>query len=250
VSERNDTALQLPPSAERSAGKAQRLRLRFARGEEASRVGHLDLARIWERACVRAGLALSYSGANRKQPRITLAAGLPVGVTSDGELIDVVLARRVVPGDVARLVQPLLPAGMTVTETREVGIGLPSLPASVRWADYEVDVPVGENGRDVATAIERLLASSSVPWRDTRGERERHYDLRPLVQSIEPGTRAAGLLRLRMRLRAGGSSGVGRPDQVLKALGLPGAARIHRLRLVLSEPSPAREAWRRRGRYL
>jgi hypothetical protein len=52
-----------------------------------------------------------------------------------------------------------------------------------------------------------------------------------------------------MRLR-NDENGVGRPDQVVKALDLGEATRVHRLRLIISETSPARDAWRRRGRYV
>ena len=226
--------------------KAQRLRVRFARGREAAEIGHLDVARCWERALREAGIAVSYSQGNRPQPRITVAAGLPVGVTSEGELLDVVLAERSDPAQLVERVQPHLPPGLAAREAREVGMGLPSITAAVRWADYEVDVPAGE--RDAACAVESFLAAATFHWVDTRGEKTREYDLRALVQELRVAGAGDGAVRLAMRLRCD-AGGVGRPDQVVKALGLPQAARIHRARLVLAEASPAREAWRRRGRY-
>jgi radical SAM-linked protein len=239
--------------------KAQRLRVRFARGLEAGEIGHLDLARCWERAFCAAGLRVSQSQGNRKQARITIAAGLPVGVTSEGELLDVVLAQRTEAAGVAERVQPHLPPGLTVLDVREVGLGLPSLPSAVRWADYEVDVRddggprakgqgPGRTPDYLAAAIETFLARESLPWTDTRGEKTRHYDLRALVQDVRVESRGEGA-RLTMRLRCD-AGGAGRPDQVVKALGLPEASRIHRTRLVVADASPAREAWRRRGRYL
>ena len=235
-----------PPA---SSEKAQRVRLRFSRGAEAAEIGHLDLARCWERALREAGIAVSYSQGKSRQPRITVAAGLAAGVTSDGELLDAVLAEFADPATLLERVQPHLPPGIALREVREVGMGLPSLPSAVRWADYEVDVPLARDVTDATQAVSLFMATSSFPWVDTRGEKTRDYDLRPLVQElrVEPG--AEGSARLRMRLRCD-ASGVGRPDQVVKALGLPEAARIHRLRLVLAETSPAREAWRRRGRYV
>jgi len=226
--------------------KAQRLRVRFARGREAAEIGHLDLARCWERAFREAGVAVSFSQGNRPQPRITIAAGLPMGVTSEGELLDVIVAQRTDPAQLSERVGPHLPPGLSLCEVREVGMGLPSITAAVRWADYEVDVPAGE--RDVAAAIEPFLAAGTFRWVDTRGEKTREYDLRALVQELRVAGAGDGIVRLAMRLRCD-AGGVGRPDQVLKALGLPPAARIHRTRLVLAEASPAREAWRRRGRY-
>lgn len=237
-----------PNGALRRSEKAQRLRLRFARGAEAAEIGHLDLARVWERALVDAGIAISYSQGNRPHPRITLAAGLPAGVTSDGELLDIVLAEHMTPAALIERVRAHLPPGLTPIEAREVGMGLPSLPSSLRLADYEVDVPVGDNGLDVAGAVDAFLAAEILPWEDTRGEKIRRYDLRALVLELRIEGRSDGVLRLSMRLRCD-AAGAGRPDQVVKALGLPEASRVHRKRLVLSDVSPARDAWRRRGRF-
>jgi hypothetical protein len=76
----------------------------------------------------------------------------------------------------------------------------------------------------------------------------RRYDIRALVDDMR-ATLCGDAVHISMRLRCD-AAGVGRPDQVVKALGLPEPARVHRTRVVLDEPSPAREAWRRRGRFL
>ena len=234
-----------PAEAPRSE-KAQRVRLRFARGPEALSIGQLDLARAWERAFREAGLPVSHSQGNRQQARITIGAGLAAGVTSDGELLDVVLAEHVRPGDLVERVAPHLPPGLSARGAWEVGLGLPSLPAALRWADYEVDVTA--DAAHARAAIESFLAQDELPWEDTRGEKVRRYDLRPLVLELRV-EQCGDATRLRMRLRCD-QQGVGRPDQVVKALGLPEALRIHRARLVLADVSPAHDAWRRRGRYV
>jgi len=46
------------------------------------------------------------------------------------------------------------------------------------------------------------------------------------------------------------NTATGRPEQVVAALGLPELAVIHRQELVLAGTSPAREAWRRAGRFV
>ena len=235
--------------SERSSEKAQRLRVRFARGPEAERVGHLDLAREWEQAFLKAGIAPSYSEGNKPRPRITIAAGLPSGATSDGELVDAILARHMRADEVVERVQPYLAPGLTARDAWEVGMGLPSLPSAVRWADYEVEVVAGEGEANLRARIASFLAAGQLPWEDSRGEKTRHYDLRALVPELALDKECGGSACLRMRLRCD-ATGVGRPDQVVLALGLPGATRIHRLRLVLAEVSPARDAWRRRGRFV
>ena len=244
MSEQPQAAVTGAPPPDRTA-KAQRVRIRFARGPEAGAVGHVDLARLWERALEEAGVAVSRSQGRRGQARLTLAAGLPLGVTSEGELLDVVLWERLRTDELVARVRPNLPPGIELRDAWEAGMGLPSLPTAVRWADYEVDVAAAE-GLD--EAIASFLARETLAWRDTRGEKVREYDLRPLVQELRVDKRCGELTRLSMRLRCD-AAGVGRADQVVLALGLPQAVRVHRRRLVLAEVSPARDAWRRRGRF-
>ena len=69
----------------------QRLRIRFSRGEELKFISHLDIIRLWERALRRARIGLAYSEGFSPHPRISLAAPLSLGITSDAELMDVVL---------------------------------------------------------------------------------------------------------------------------------------------------------------
>ena len=234
-------------AAATSGRKAQRLRIRFGRELEAAAVGHLDMTRIWVEALGSAGVVLSYSQGSRPQPRVTMAAGLPRGVTSEGELLDAITAEVVETAALSGRLGAELPEGLTVLEVSEVGMGLPSLPSAVRWADYDVDIDA--NGEDVAEAVADFLAAEAIPWVDERGEKTRRYDLRLLVGEVMVVELCTDTVRLAMRLCCG-PAGVGRADQVAKALGLPDPVRVHRRRLLLADESRARAAWRRRGRYL
>ncbi len=89
-----------------------RLRVRFSRGEEIKFISHLDIMRLWERAFRRAQIALAYSEGFSPHPRISLAAPLAVGVTSQAELMDVFLVRQVSPHWFDGAVTQQLPAGI------------------------------------------------------------------------------------------------------------------------------------------
>ena len=226
--------------------KVQRLRVTFARGEEVKYISHLDLMRFWERALRRASIPLAYSEGFSPSPRLALAAPLPVGVTSSGELMDVYLTQRVTPQDFVKAVSRQLPPGMAVLEVREVGLGLPSLQSQVRWSEYQVDVPTDRSADDVRRAAADLLAAPSIPWQHQREKEVRRYDLRPLVQDVSVEALEDGRCTLGMRLRTD-SQASGRAEQVAAALGFEAPARIHRRRLVLEEVSPAVQSWRRQG---
>ena len=226
--------------------KVQRLRVTFARGEEVKYITHLDLMRFWERALRRAGIPVAYSEGFSPSPRLALAAPLPVGVTSSGELMDVYLAERVAPQHFIKAVSEQMSPGITVLEVREVGLGLPSLQSQVRWAEYDVDVTTDRSAEEVGRAVEELLAARSIPWQHQREREMRRYDLRPLVQDAWVEAADDGRCTIGMRLRAD-SQGSGRAEQVAAALGFETPTRIHRRRLIVEEVAPAVQAWRRQG---
>lgn len=229
--------------------KVQRLRLTFTRGEEMKYITHLDLMRFWERALRRAEIPVAYSEGFSPHAQIALASPLPVGTTSEAELMDVFLDRTMTPREFRERAAPQLPAAVTIARIEEAGMALPSLQAEVRSAEYEVDV-APPAGFDAERAIAAFLSAESVPWEHKRENETRSYDIRALVSdiSVKPGAADDGCVRLFMMLK-NDNTGSGRPDQVAAAIGLPPPLRVHRTKLVLAGTSPAHEAWRKRGRF-
>lgn len=226
--------------------KVQRLRVKFTRGDELKYITHLDLMRFWERALRRADIPIAYSEGFSPHPQIALAAPLPVGVTSEAELMDVFLEEVMTLNEFIRRVTPQLPPSVRILRAEEAGLTLPALQAEVRAAEYEVEVEHGCD--DLPRRIDDFMRSERVMWEQKRDDEVRRYDLRSLVHDIELRGTHDGVARLKMLLRSD-SSGSGRPEQVAAALGLPAPTRIHRTRLVVARSSPGRAAWRRRGRF-
>ncbi len=228
--------------------KVQRLRFLYRIVGPASALGHREVIAAWERALKEAGLALAYSEGKRPSPQISIGALLPLGVTSDGELVDVFLSERAEPRQTLAALSPHLPEGIELLAAHEVGLTAPSLQSLVRWAEYEALVPAGDLSREeVAARIRRFLEADVFPAEYRRETKVRRYDLRPLVLALrlEEGERD-GCFVLGMRLRAEPEM-TGRADQVLLALGLPPARSIRRTRLYVEEVQPAIMAYRRLG---
>src|SRR5512138_414428 len=92
----------------------QRLRIKFNRGPEIKFISHLDIVRLWQRAFNRAGIEIAYSSGFTPHPRISLAAPLPLGVTSEAELMDVFIIKGVAPHFFVSAVNQQLPPGLKV----------------------------------------------------------------------------------------------------------------------------------------
>ncbi|MEW6567780.1 MAG: TIGR03936 family radical SAM-associated protein [Chloroflexota bacterium] len=195
--------------------------------------GHLDLYRTWERTLRRAGLPLAYSEGFTPHPRLSLAAALPLGCTSEAELAEVWLDGDLDPGAVKEALQRAEPPGLRVLHVGCLPADAPALQNQVVGVEYDVSLREAANPVELAHRITALLQASSLP-RERRGKA---YDLRPLIEQLEAVPAEPGKARLWMRLAAReGASG--RPDEVLLALGFdPAAARIHRRHLVLATNS-------------
>lgn len=211
----------------------QRLRITFSRGEEVKYISHLDLMRLWERAIRRAALPLAYSQGFNPHPRISLAAPLPVGVTSEAELADIFLERRVTPYFFMKSVGQQLPRGVSLSVTEEVGLFWPSLQSVVRFAEYRVSAATNKGREEVGAALRVLLEAEHLPWQHMRDTGPRCYDLRPLIADLRLLEWHGDECLLGMRLRTD-STATGRPEQVTAALGFSGHPRaIHRTKLIL-----------------
>ena len=197
-------------------------------------ISHLDVMRLWERALRRAAIPMGYSQGFSPHPKISIAAPLAIGVTSEGELMDVMVRRRTSPYQFTKMVSEQLPRGIGLLRAEQVGLRAPSLQSQVRQAEYEVDLELDEATADVEAAIRCFLAKERLPWQHRRDRDVRHYDLRPLVHRIWVVDRGSAQCTLGMRLR-NDSKATGRPEQVTAALGFADRPRsIRRTKLILA----------------
>lgn len=210
----------------------QRIRIRFGQDGPLRYVGHHDLARTWERILRRAEAPLEYSQGFNPRPRMQFAAALPVGVSSESEILDVWLSERIVSLDawIERL-QATNPQGLTVKAIDEVQIKEAALPTLVTHAEYTLTPLDPTLSREsLAERVEALLAAEEIERVRHNGKR---YDLRPLIRDLtvsESGAIWADMVA--------GNAGVGRADELVDALGLTLAqVRAHRTRLHLREES-------------
>jgi len=211
-----------------------RLRVRFKRGEEVKFISHLDVIRLWQRVLHRAGIPLAYSAGFSPHPRMSLAAPLPIGVTSEAELMDIYLSNWVSPHFFTSAVSRQLPPGIEILQVYQIAPNLPSLQSQVRYAEYKVEIETEKKPEEIKAAIDSLLSTKHLPWQHQRDTGPRSYDLRGLINDLWLINYRHPYYTLGMRLRCD-STGSGRPEQVSLALGFAQHPHlIHRNKLILS----------------
>jgi radical SAM-linked protein len=205
-----------------------RARITFSKQGALRYTGHLDLHKLWERAMRRADLPLSYSQGFHPQPKISLASALPLGFSSRGEVLDVRFNEEIPTEEIAARLKDSLPPDIQITNVEIVDEREPALQTQVLSAAYNVDLTEPVDGSDLTRKVEELLASESLP----RERRNKFYDLRPLIETLNVITEANGKVWLQMKLAARDGA-TGRPEEVLTALGIePEYTRVERTQLI------------------
>lgn len=193
-----------------------RVRITFAKMGPLRYTGHLDLHRIWERTCRRAGLPLSYSQGFHPQPKIQLAAALPLGFASRCELVDIWLDADIEITELPQRIQSAVPGGLHILAVQMVDERAPALQTLVHSADYEVTLRDPIDPDELTRHLRAVIEAQSLP----RTRRNKAYDLRPLIEDLRQiNPDPSGQPRLFMRLSAR-EGATGRPEEVLDALGI------------------------------
>ncbi len=207
-----------------------RLRITFAKTEAMRFTSHLDLHRTWERTFRRANLPLAYSQGFNPHPHLNLACALPLGFTSQCEVIDAWLENPLPIPDIEAALVKACPPGIQISQIIEASANAPTLQTELEATQYTVTLLDPLPGLEVN--ILALLEAEHLP----RIRRGKGYDLRPLILVLHTLPEDEhGCQRLSVQLAALPGA-TGRPEEVLAALGAsPEAARCHRVKLIFRQ---------------
>jgi radical SAM-linked protein len=188
-----------------------RIRIQYAKTEPLRYTGNLDIHKIWERTLRRARLPIAYSQGFHPQPKLNQACPLPLGITSQAELIDVWLDVDTLPEDIVTTIAAAAPPGIEIQSIDVAELNAPALQtqtvSTVYAATLKVDIPREE----LAARVDEILGSTELP----RQRRGKSYNLRPLIEDLQLTEEHTLVMQLAAREGA-----TGRPEEVLDQLGL------------------------------
>lgn len=118
-----------------------RLRIKYSISGKVRFISHLDLMRVFFRACIKGNIPVLMT--QGFSPHLKLSWGLPLslGMTGSGEYLDMYVEEQVSIPDLRHSLQAGLPRGVTIEEVQQVDEKLPSLAVTLNRALYEVAVP-------------------------------------------------------------------------------------------------------------
>ena len=146
-----------------------KLRLVFVKEHQASYISHLDVMRTFQRVFPRAGLSIKHSNGFHPHPILSIVLPLPVGQSSECEILDFESVEESTGEGVAEALNTGMPAGLRVLNcygvTRPVR-EMVNLRAQLEM-EYDNGVPEGacERIRTLFTQEEIFVEKRTLPRR-------------------------------------------------------------------------------------
>ncbi|NLN05177.1 MAG: DUF2344 domain-containing protein [Clostridiaceae bacterium] len=187
-----------------------KIRLRYAKGDEIKYISHLDTLKLFERASRRCGLPVAYTEGFNPRPRFVFGNPLPLGVTSECEFVDVYLDKDMIPEEVFRDLNSVMPKGLRILDGKALSANADNIMNEVSRSEYVVKVEM--SGDDARKVIELYESNSPLVIVKKSKNREREVDIRPMIHSLEFNDQAFHIIT-----DAGNTSNL-RPEVALIAL--------------------------------
>jgi len=195
----------------------QRLRITFGKSGTLKYTSSLDISKIWERVLRRADLPILYTKGFNTRPRIQLAMPLPLGITSECEVIDVALREPIILDEekLIALLVSVSPRGLDINKIEDARIGESAMQALVLSAEYRIRFEDGIDKSLLQQKVDDILSQEKIVVDQTKKRRRSVIDLRPLIIDLHVDDNIDLIAHLSV-----GDRGNMRPDQLMQQMGL------------------------------
>ena len=160
-----------------------KLRLVFIKEAQASYISHLDLLRTFQRCFPRTELDIKHSQGFHPHPIISIVLPLPVGQSSDCELLDFEVTQTTDGSGIAEKLNTGMPSGLRVLDCYEVQ--RPVRELVYLKADLELDYDNGVPEGAVAKLTELFGREELIIQKRTKRKELADVDIAPMICSVE-----------------------------------------------------------------
>ncbi len=159
-----------------------KLRLLFVKEAQAAYISHLDLLRTFQRAFPRTELDIRHSQGYHPHPIISIVLPLPVGQSSDCELLDFEVTQDTDGSGIAEKLNTGMPSGLRVLECYPAVRPVRELAYLRADVTLEYDGGVPHNAADALSALFRR--ESLVIQKRTKRRELAEVDIAPMIRSV------------------------------------------------------------------
>ena len=166
-----------------------KIRIKFRKYGVMRFIGHLDIMRYFQKAMRRANIDIAYSEGFSPHQIMSFAAPLGVGVTSDGEYLDIEVHTTKSTEASIKALNAVMVDGIEIVEYVALRDGAHKAMAAVAAADYAVYFKEKQDfaPQEIRDGIAQYCENRSVieVTKQTK-KSERVIDIKPLIYQFQP----------------------------------------------------------------
>lgn len=220
-----------------------KIRIKFRKYGIMKFIGHLDIMRYFQKAMRRAQIDICFSEGFSPHMIMSFAAPLGVGLTSDGEYLDIEVGSEYSSKNAVKRLNEVMAEGIEVLSFRKIPDGKASNAMSlVAAADYEVRFREGcVPNPGWETQFDDFCHQNQILILKKTKKSEQELDIRPLIYQIE--RRSDNTIFMQV---ATGSSANLKPELVMEAFAAYAGITfpefsilVHRLEVYADQGTPA-----------
>lgn len=199
-----------------------KIRIKFRKTGIMKFIGHLDVMRYFQKAIRRADVEICYSGGFSPHQIMSFAAPLGVGITSNGEYVDIEVHSTGTTAEMLERLNAVMAEGFEIAEYKLLPDTAANAMSSVAAADYTLTFrpgyePEGESAEEWFKNLTAFFDQPQVMVLKKTKKGEKEMDLKPLIYDLGviAGNDAAQS-QLFMKISTGSASNI-KPELLLDA---------------------------------
>lgn len=189
-----------------------KVRIKFRKYGVLKFIGHLDVMRFFQKVMRRAEIQIAFTGGYSPHMIMSFASPLGIGLTSEGEYVDIELAEPISSEEAVKRMNAVMVEGMEIISFRQISEEKKATGmAIVAAADYYVNVQKGALPQNWKELFAKFYAQPEIRIVKQTKRSEQEVNIRPMIYAAEFHED-----KLFLKLAAGSVQNL-KPDLVMEA---------------------------------
>ncbi|WP_200804858.1 TIGR03936 family radical SAM-associated protein [Anaerosalibacter sp. Marseille-P3206] len=223
------------------------MRVKFTKENYLKYISHLDTMRFFQRMFRMADIPIAYSEGFNPHPKFSIASALSLGISSQGEYMDIELEKSIPVETFIERMNGVLPDNVRILDAKYTEDNR-SISSLIRWGYYNIQFEIGNEEmtqEKLEEVMKSFLSEESIIIKKEKRKRkkliEREVNIRPQIGNVILKAIDNNVVKLNVLLKTGDSGNL-KPTDFLKGLAeytglkiIDDSIKIHRVDLYTEE---------------
>lgn len=161
-----------------------KIRIKFSKKGKVKFIGHLDLLRLFQKIIKSAKLPIAYSKGFNPHPLIYFAQALSVGITSQGEYLDIHLEEDIDPETIKEDMNKILPEGIRVEGVYALPEDSKTCMALIDSSSYTIFINKTREDNNILEMLEEFYSQEEILYKRISKKKERTINIKDFIYEL------------------------------------------------------------------